>query len=157
MIPLERRDAAVSCWLTPSALGSMPHGKSDASTHSLWPLGKVVPQSNEVFYISGIVSSGGDINANKRVFEDAQRMLLSAGCSVFNPIHIEGPIDPLQGDALWSYFMHFCIRAIPECDGMLMLPNWQNSKGAKWEHRIAEMLGLRICYSPVLEESDERQ
>jgi hypothetical protein len=156
MIPHERRDAAVSCWLTPSALGSMPHGKSDAETNSLWPASNC-PQANEVFYISGILTSGGDIKENRKVFERAQRMLLSKGCSVFNPIHIEWPIDPLKDDALFSYFMHFCVRAIPECDGMLMLPNWQNSKGAKWEHRIAEMLGLRICYSPVLEESDERQ
>jgi len=153
MIPPERRDAAVSCWLTPSALGKLPHGKMEFQRHALWPITEKKPVAHQVIYISGPVSSHGDIEKNKQLFRAAQLMLLSAGCTVFNPIHIEWPIDPLKDESLWSYFMHFCVRAIPECDGILMLPDWQNSEGAKWEHKIAKMLGLSIYYSPVLEES----
>jgi len=47
--------------------------------------------------------------------------------------------------------MAHCVKALPDCDSMLMLPDWQNSKGAKEEHRIAKMLGMPIYYSPVLE------
>jgi len=32
---------------------------------------------------------------------------------------------------------------------MRMLPDWQNSKGAVWEHRIAKLLGLEITYCHV--------
>lgn len=151
MIPLERRDAAVSCWLKPSDLGKTPHGAMDYKKCDLWPLGVQTPQPNTMVYISGPITDIPDLN--RPSFIKAQRMLLSAGCSIFNPMHIEGPIDPLKDDALWSYYMHFCVRALPECDSILMLPDWQNSKGAKWEHRIAEMLGLQVFYSPVLDET----
>jgi hypothetical protein len=153
MIPLERRDAAVSCWLKPSDLGKTPHGVMDYKECDLWPLGVQTPQPNTMVYISGPVTDMPDLNRPQ--FRLAQQMLLSAGCSIFNPMHIEGPIDPLKDDALWSYYMHFCVRALPECDSILMLPDWQNSKGAKWEHRIAEMLGLQVFYCPVLEKESD--
>jgi hypothetical protein len=152
MIPLERRDAAVSCWLKPSDLGKTPHGSMVYQNCALWPRTPPpkIPQPNTVVYISGPIT--GIEDSNRPQFALAQRMLLSAGCSIFNPIHIEGPIDPLKDDALWSYYMAFCIRALLECDSILMLPDWQNSKGAKWEHRIAkEVLGLQVFYSPVLD------
>jgi hypothetical protein len=123
----------------------------DYKSCDLWPLGVQTPQPNTVVYISGPVTGIEDLNRPQ--FRLAQQMLLSAGCSIFNPMHIEGPIDPLKDDALWSYYMAFCVRALPECDSILMLPDWQNSKGAKWEHRIAEMLGLQVFYSPVLDET----
>jgi hypothetical protein len=151
MIPLERRDAAVSCWLKPSDLGKTPHGAMDFRNCPLWPVTEHKPQPNTVVYISGPVTDVEDNNRSQFLF--AQQMLLSAGCSVFNPIHIEGPIDPLQGDAMHQYYMHFCVRALPECDAIFLLPDWQNSKGAKWEKKIADMLGLTVYYAPVLDQN----
>jgi len=157
MIPAERRDAASACWLKPSDLGKMPHGGMNYAQCDLWPnLGKnstEFPQPNTTCYISGPVT--GIEEFNRPSFLLAQRMLLSAGCSVFNPIHIDWPIDPLEGEALWQYMMHYCVQAIPNCDSLLMLPDWQNSKGAKEEHRIAKMLGLTIYYSPVLDKENK--
>lgn len=151
MIPTERKNAAAACWLRPSDIGKTPHGAMDYLNCDLWPMlaRHQCPQPNTVVYISGPVT--GIPEGNRPLFMLAQRMLLSAGCSVFNPSHIDWPVDPLEGDALWQYFMAFCVAAIPLCDSMLMLPNWQNSKGAKEEHRIAKMLGLTIYYSPVLD------
>lgn len=151
MIPQERKNAADGCWLHPRDLGKLPHGEMDFGECVLWPGPGKSPIPNTRVYISGCVSSYGDLKENKARFILAQGMLLSAGCSIFNPIHIEGPIDPLQGEAMWQYYMYHCVRAIPDCDSMLMLPDWQNSKGAKEEHRIAKMLGLSIYYSPVVD------
>lgn len=150
MIPLERRDAAVSCWLKPTDLARTPHGAMDYARCDLWPITAHKPQPNTIVYISGPVTDMPE--SNRPQFAKAQQMLLSAGCSVFNPSHIEGPIDPLKGDELWAYYMHFCVKALPDCDAVLFLPDWQNSKGAKWEHRIAEILRLQVFYSPGLEE-----
>jgi len=133
-------------------LGKMPHGGMEYHECELWPekaTSSGGPQPNTAVYISGPIT--GIPKLNRLQFMLAQRMLLSAGCTVFNPAHIDGPIDPLTGDSLWSYYMAYCIMAIPLCDSMLMLPDWQNSKGAKEEHRIAKMLGLAIYYSPVLD------
>lgn len=157
MIPAERRDAAAACWLKPADLGKMPHGGMNYAQCDLWPnLGRnsiEFPQPNTTCYISGPVT--GIEEFNRPTFMLAQRMLLSAGCSVFNPSHIDWPIDPLEGEALWQYFMHYCVQALPLCDSLLMLPDWQNSKGAKEEHRIAKMLGLTIYYSPVLDKENK--
>ena len=78
-------------------------------TFPLWPASNC-PQANEVFYISGILTSGGDPKENRKVFERAQHMLLSAGCPVFNPIHIEWPIDPLKDVRVVPVF-HAFLRA----------------------------------------------
>lgn len=157
MIPIERRDASAACWLKPSDLGKMPHGAMSYWECDLWPIlasgATSRPQPNTTCYISGPVTGIKDFNRPQ--FLLAQRMLLSAGCSVFNPVHIDWPIDPLKDEALWQYFMHYCVQAIPSCDSLLMLPDWQNSKGAKEEHRIAKMLGLAIYYSPVLEKDHD--
>jgi hypothetical protein len=155
MIPTERRDAASACWLKPADLGKMPHGAMAYNECDLWPMlpPSQCPQRNTTVYISGPVTDIPEFNRPQ--FMRAQRMLLSAGCSVFNPSHIDMPLDPLEGEKLWQYFMMFCVQAIPSCDSMLMLPDWQNSKGAKEEHRIAKMLGLTIYYAPVLEKGKD--
>lgn len=143
---LEERDTAdLQCW---RFFENLPNWDRMYAPQScvLFPNGEA-PQANETIYISGPVTGLPELN--KPQFLLAEKMLLSHGCDVFNPTHIEGPIDPLQGDALWQYYMHFCVRAVPECSGMLMLPDWQNSKGAKFEHRIAQTLGIQIYYSPV--------
>jgi hypothetical protein len=147
MIPMERDSAAENCWKSFEQLATWDKMYSP-ETCTLFPnVGSKKFQQNETIYISGPVT--GIPEHNKPKFLLAEKMLLSYGCHVFNPTHIEGPIDPLEGEALWQYYMHFCVRALPECEGILMLPDWQNSKGAKWEHRIAEMLGLAVYYSPV--------
>lgn len=99
-------------------------------------------------YVSGPVT--GIPELNKPQFMEAELFVRSLGFQVWNPQHIPSPEVPLEGDDLWKWYMHFCVRAIPLCDSMLMLPDWQNSKGAVWEHRIAKMLGLEIYYSPVI-------
>lgn len=143
MIPAHAINADRVCW---KMAGSPTFGRMPEPTKcELWPLSHT-PQAGEVVYISGPVT--GIPKANRPQFLLAELMLLSYGCETFNPIHIIIP-DPLEGEALWSYCMHFCVRALPECNSILMLPHWQNSKGAVWEKRIAEMLGLNIYYCPV--------
>src|SRR5271170_2299906 len=112
MIPIERRDASAACWLKPADLVKTPHGAMDYRNCDLWPMlpATQCPQPNTTVYISGPIT--GIEENNRPLFMLAQRMLLSAGCSVFNPSHIDGPIDPLEGDALWSYYMSFCVQAL---------------------------------------------
>jgi len=86
MIPIERRDASAACWLKPSDLGKMPHGAMEYQRCPLWPQShsKEVltgPMPNTLVYISGPVT--GIPEGNRPLFRLAQRMLLSAGCSVF--------------------------------------------------------------------------
>lgn len=146
MIPEERQSADLNCWQFAEQLSDWDKMHAPKQC-ALFPHGDVVPQANEVIYISAPITGIKDLN--KPQFMLAEKMLLSHGCDIFNPSRIEGPIDPLEGDALWQYYMHFCVRNLPDCSGILLLPNWQNSKGACFEHKIAQTLGLDIFYSPV--------
>jgi len=149
MIPIERKNASLSCWVKPSQLDS-GYRVAFPAEHPLFnPAKAAMPISNQVVYISGPVT--GIPNNNEDTFLAAERLLLSLGCRIFNPQHIEKPIDPITDETLWQYYMHFCVQALPEVDAIFMLPDWQNSKGAVWEHRIAQMLGLEIFYTPVHE------
>lgn len=100
-------------------------------------------------YISGPITGKPDLNKN--AFHVAQIELEGKGFQVFNPHSVPAPEHPegLTPKALWQYYMKHCIRAMMECDELYMLADWQNSSGAVWEHRIAEMLGMPIVYQPV--------
>lgn len=107
-------------------------------------------------FISGPIS--GMLNLNRDAFEFEAILLKQEGCEVFSPFSITPPSEEARKEwgenaayLEWNYYMRVCVGQIPLCDRMHMLPGWQNSKGAVWEHRIAEMLGLEITYSPVLD------
>lgn len=65
----------------------------------------------------------------------------------YNPQNIPAPTEKLEGKALWQYYMRECVKNLPECSTIRMLPGWERSDGATEEKRIAEMLGLRVEYA----------
>lgn len=152
----ERTDADLGCWKIPFELDQ--HDKL-MFPQSDWLFNKAdMPQANTLVYISGPIThdTSEGVAENIAIFKRAERLLLSMGCHIFNPVHIQGPIDPLREDYLWQYYMHFCVRALPECDSVFFLPDWQNSKGARWEHKIAEILGLQKFYAHVPEDMEHQ-
>lgn len=105
-------------------------------------------------FISGPMSDVPELN--KPAFMAAEEELKAEGLETFNPHSIVVPIKehwqlPWTDEQIWLYCMRICVGQIPLCDRMHMLPHWQNSKGAVWEHRIASMLQLEITYAPVNE------
>lgn len=109
-------------------------------------------------YISGPISDMPDLNRD--AFDHEERLLREVGYEVFNPHTITPPSEETilewgymgeETEKVWQYYMRVCVGQIPLCDSMRMLPHWQNSKGAVWEHRIAMMLGLEVTYCPVVE------
>jgi len=105
-------------------------------------------------FISGPIS--GKPNLNRDAFDHEERLLRECGYETFSPFSITLPNEEtieewggIESERLWQYCMRICVGQIPLCDSMRMLPDWQNSEGAKWEHRIAKMLGLEITYCHV--------
>lgn len=105
-------------------------------------------------FISGPISDKP--NLNRGAFHAEEILLLEAGHTVFSPFHVTSPSEEtleewggLGSEKAWRYFMRICVGQIPLCDEMRMLPDWQNSRGSVWEHRIAQMLGIPITYCHV--------
>jgi hypothetical protein len=104
-------------------------------------------------YISGPITGFPDLN--KPAFDAAEALLRSQGAvDIFNPHSVPAPQPDCakSPDELWRYYMKACVRELALCDIVYFLAGWQNSRGAVWEHKIADMLGLKMLYAPVHEE-----
>lgn len=89
-------------------------------------------------YISGKIT--GDPLFKKK-FANAAALITAAGYTPINPAAVE-----LEDGATWADYMRQDIKLLCDCDGVYMLENWQESKGAKIEHQLAQDLGIKIYY-----------
>lgn len=101
---------------------------------------------------------------NFPMFNRVAAQLRAQGHEVFNPAekdierhggvdiskgNVNGDIKQAQGEykfdlrqALCEDTNYICLHA----EGIVMLPGWENSKGARAEHALANALGLTIMY-----------
>ncbi len=56
------------------------------------------------------------------------------------------PLDLVEDGMEWNKAMRICIAALVQCDELHLLPNWQDSNGARLERDIAQRLGMNIVY-----------
>lgn len=92
-------------------------------------------------YISGQIT-GLKIDEAKAKFKEGEKVVLEMGETFVNPFDIL----PQNDEYTWSDYMKADIKALCDCDAILMLDNWKNSEGAKLELHIAERLGMKIYY-----------
>ncbi|WP_269497258.1 dATP/dGTP pyrophosphohydrolase domain-containing protein [Castellaniella sp. S9] len=90
-------------------------------------------------YISGPMTGMPDYNYP--AFNAAAASLRSAGYDVFNPA--QNGVSPT---AAWTQHMRVDITALMDCDGILMLDGWMQSKGARLERHIAVQLDMPVHY-----------
>lgn len=59
--------------------------------------------------------------------------------------HVENPAENLEPiSKAWSDYMRMAVRQLATCDTVVLLPNWELSKGACLEYRLARDLGLEV-------------
>ncbi len=92
-------------------------------------------------YISGPIT--GYANFNKEAFDSASTVIREAGHDPVNPQDL-----PHDHGKTWHEFMKVDIKAMLDCDAVLLLPGWANSRGATLEYRIA--LDLDMTFSEDL-------
>jgi len=92
------------------------------------------------FYISGKISGLNHSYAEQK-FKEAELFLKSEGFDVVNPMTI-----PHDHDKSWESYMRQDLKAMLDCQGILMLDNWQDSRGAKIERDLAIDLGFIVKY-----------
>jgi hypothetical protein len=93
-------------------------------------------------YIAGPMTGIKDLNFP--AFHQAAEWLRGMGHEVVNPAEIN-PDHHMS----WEACMRSDIAELVTCDAILLLPGWEDSRGAKLEHHIAERLGMRIEFAPV--------
>lgn len=95
-----------------------------------------------LYYLSGAMSGKPDLNYP--LFNAVTEILRRGGREVVNPAEIvAGP------GAGWREFMRNDITELMKCTGIMMLPDWKMSRGARLEHFIATELGMTIEFVAV--------
>ena len=92
-------------------------------------------------YISGKITNNANYKAD---FEAAEFELKAAGFKPVNPAK-----EQLPDGATWADYMRHDIKLLCDCDAIYMLKGWQESAGAKIEHKLARDLGIEIIL-PVI-------
>ena len=89
-------------------------------------------------YISGKVTGEKDY---KSKFERGESEVEIMGHIPYNPAKIQ-----LPEEASYEEYMHMCFAMLDICDGIYMLNNWQESKGANREIGYAIGRGKAVIY-----------
>lgn len=99
-------------------------------------------------YISGPIRAASIAleKANVDRARDVAADLIIIGHTPFCPhTHTEG-FGRLYPAITYEDYMRMDLQWLDLCDGILMLPGWQQSQGARIEHKRAGRLGLPIWY-----------
>lgn len=87
---------------------------------------------------------------NFPLFDAAAKQFSKFGYDVINPAELDrqAGFDPANGDVVTPEFLEQArkrdLEALLTCDGIAMLPGWENSKGARAEHAVALWAGLSV-------------
>jgi len=88
-------------------------------------------------YLAGPMTGYPELNFP--AFHAAAAQLRAAGYEVVNPAELN--LDP---GTPWRVCMQIDIRELVLCEGIALLPCWENSKGASLEYRIARGLDMQV-------------
>lgn len=94
-------------------------------------------------YLAGPIR--GIPDSNHAEFHSAAHTLRKMGHEVFNPVEWEDR-DPEGTIDLRACFLRDTAWICVEAEGVVLLPGWGKSKGAKAEKALAEAIGLRVLY-----------
>jgi hypothetical protein len=96
-------------------------------------------------YIAGKIS-GLVYEDALRAFVEAEDVVRGFGHEPVNPMRENG-LDGDGNEYAWAEYMKRDIPHLLRCDGIYLLPNWRDSKGARLEHYIAKELGMEVLYA----------
>jgi hypothetical protein len=100
---------------------------------------------NNVIYISGKLSAG-NIRENTSIARKAAVKLWELGYTVICP-HLNTIDFHVDCDIDYTDYIEGDLVIIDRCDAILMLPGWQESRGALVEHYYAKEKGKKIFFS----------
>lgn len=93
------------------------------------------------YYVSGPISNC--LNDNKVAFDETSRKLRELGHHALNPFDLD-LVENVGKD--WNNNLKRDIKYLMDCDGLVLLPNWEISRGAKLEVFVATSVGIPSFY-----------
>lgn len=98
----------------------------------------------KTIYLCGPMT--GIPNYNFPLFHAEASRLRTMGFTVINPAETD------NGDTSrdWAYYMRKDITQLMQADAVVVLPDWEKSKGAKIEVNLAKELGIEILDQSLL-------
>lgn len=94
-----------------------------------------------ILYIAGPMTGYADFNYP--AFRAAETQLVAAGHEVLNPVDSEKH-NTTGKPQTWDWYMRHALRMVIQAEGIALLPFWEQSRGARLEHTVAEALNLDI-------------
>ena len=94
-------------------------------------------------YIAGPMS--GLPEFNYPAFHAEAARLRSLGHEVLNPAE-----NPVPECGTWTGYMRMALRQLIECECVVLLPGWIESRGALIERSLAQALSMRVMTSADL-------
>lgn len=89
-------------------------------------------------YIAGPISTL-PLETAQRNFLEAKANIQLSGHTAVNPMGLRH-----EHDKSWESYMKACIAEMVTCDVILLLPQWQQSKGARIERNLAKSLKIPV-------------
>ena len=86
-------------------------------------------------YLSGPVT-GRDTIATQKLFAKYEAAVRDLNMEPINPLALG-----CKG-VNWNDDMKICLHALLDCNLIIMLPDWQNSAGARLENQVAASLSI---------------
>ena len=104
---------------------------------------------NKKVYISGKIGEEVLSEATREKFASAEKFLKAKGYKVFNPTTsgygaIAENTAKANGTTFYREILLLDIMALQQCDIICLLPDWDDSPGAKAELYFAEAIGLKV-------------
>lgn len=98
----------------------------------------------QMYYISGPMTGIKDFNYP--FFNKVAKLLRDAGLEIVSPAETEESLGYEQGsqDWHWGVWMRHALTSLLRCNAIIMLPNWEMSKGALLELQVAEACDMQV-------------
>ena len=94
-----------------------------------------------MIYISGPMTGMPD--HNYPLFNLVAAELRMRGHEVINPAELDA-LEDVPGSMPWEWYLRRDLKAMLDCDTLVLLPEWRISRGAKLEVYVANKLKMNI-------------
>lgn len=110
-------------------------------TSRLRPDREIRNVSELIFYIAGPMTNRRKFNY-PMFTSAAENVRAEFGARVISPHELDHGDGGMLGTIPWEEYIRTDIEALLQCDAIVLLPEWYESRGARLECRIAAELGF---------------